>query len=168
MTLLKPMLSWMIVLWACKVFLFSLPYKFTQHPDTQHIFGTIGRWMSSTIHESLGGLFAQYGSYVIGTFELVTSVILLLPALLWFFNKVGLSKTGTSRQFFHSIGGLLVSAVMLGAVFFHLFTPLGIEVLHNGESDGGSLFYAALSLLVLGVVLFLLNRSNANTNSVCQ
>ena len=57
----------------------------------------------------------------------------------------------------HRIGGLMASAVMLGAVFFHLFTPLGIEVLHEGESDGGSLFYAALSILVLGVVLFLIN-----------
>jgi len=38
---------------------------------------------------------------------------------------------------------------MSGAVFFHLATPLGIEVLHNGVSDGGSLFYAAVSILVL-------------------
>ena len=37
--------SWVIVLWIAKVFLLSLPYKFTLHPDTQHIFGTIGAWM---------------------------------------------------------------------------------------------------------------------------
>ena len=55
-------------------------------------------------------------------------------------------------------GGLMASAVMAGAVFFHLVSPLGIEVLHNGESDGGSLFYAAVSILVLGFVLFFINR----------
>ena len=46
----------------------------------------------------------------------------------------------------------MAAVVMAGAVFFHLFTPLGIEVLHEGKSDGGSLFYAALSILVLGIV----------------
>ena len=38
-------ISWIIALWAAKVFLFSLPYKFSGHPDTQHIFGTIGEWL---------------------------------------------------------------------------------------------------------------------------
>jgi len=46
---------------------------------------------------------------------------------------------------------------MAGAVFFHLFTPLGIEVLHQGKSDGGSLFYAAVSILVLGIVMVIIN-----------
>ena len=56
------------------------------------------------------------------------------------------------------IGGLMASAVMAGAVFFHLVSPLGVEVLHEGKSDGGSLFYAALSILVLGLVMFAINR----------
>jgi hypothetical protein len=59
----------------------------------------------------------------------------------------------------------MASAVMAGAVFFHLFTPLGIEVLHEGQSDGGSLFYAAVSILVLGIVLFLINISAAKQQS---
>ncbi len=49
------------------------------------------------------------------------------------------------------------SMVMAGAVFFHVFTPLGIEVLHQGKSDGGSLFYAAVSILVLGIVMVIIN-----------
>jgi len=159
---LKPIASWAIVIWTCKVFLFSLPYKFTKHPDTEHIFGTIGQWISGTINATLGSVFAQFGSYAVGAFELVTSIILLLPALFWIFHKFGLRKSRPSRQKFHAIGGLLASMVMVGAVFFHLFTPLGIEVLHNGESDGGSLFYAAVSILVLGIVLFLLNKSGLN------
>ena len=51
----------------------------------------------------------------------------------------------------------MASGVMAGAVFFHLFTPLGIEVIHEGQSDGGSLFYAAASILVLGFVMFVAN-----------
>ena len=50
---------------------------------------------------------------------------------------------------------------MAGAVFFHLVTPLGIVVLHEGKSDGGSLFYAALSILVMGIVMFFINGKPA-------
>ena len=162
---LKAVVSWAIVVWTCKVFLFSLPYKFTLHPDTQHIFGTIGQWISTTINDSLGRLFANFGSYVVGSFELITSIVLLLPALLWVLHKTGLRVASPSRQRFHAIGGLMASAVMVGAVFFHLFTPLGIEVLHNGQSDGGSLFYAAVSILVLGDVLFLINLPGLKSKS---
>jgi len=159
MSYIKPVVSWLIALWASKVFLFSLPYKFTKHPDTEHIFGTIGQWIADTINVSLGNLFSSVGSYVVGSFELIASVILLLPALLWVLNKIGLRKGHSMRERFHAIGGLLASAVMAGAVFFHLFTPLGIEVLHEGKSDGGSLFYSAVSILVLGLVLFFINRA---------
>jgi hypothetical protein len=48
----------------------------------------------------------------------------------------------------------MASAVMAGAVFFHLVSPLGIDV----NNDGGSLFYAALSILILGLVLFGINQ----------
>ena len=48
----------------------------------------------------------------------------------------------------------MASAVMAGAVFFHLATPLGINVL----GDGGLLFGMAVSVLVLGIVLFIINR----------
>ena len=58
--------------------------------------------------------------------------------------------------------------VMAGAVFFHLFTPLGIEVLHQGESDGGSLFYAAVSILILGIVLFAINRGWSEDDKYAQ
>jgi len=149
-------LSWLIVAWICKVFLTSIPYKFSLHPDTQHIFGTIGEWMKGIFGDGIGGVFANYGSYAVGGFELITSIILLLPALLWFASKLGVSGT-PDRSKFHRIGGLMSSVVMAGAVFFHLFTPLGIEVLHEGKSDNGSLFYAAVSILVLGIVLFFLN-----------
>jgi len=149
--------SWLIVLWISKVFLFSLPYKFTLHPDTQHIFGIIGQWMSGILNESVGTWFSNYGSYVVGSFELLVSMILLLPALLWLLTKVNLLRRMPSQFLMHAAGGLFAFFVMSGAVFFHLVTPLGIEVIHEGQSDHGSLFYAATSIVFLGLVLFAIN-----------
>jgi len=157
--------SWVIVAWMCYVFLGSLPYKFTGHPDTQHIFGTIGNWLSGLLGNAIGSLFSQFGAYAVGAFELLTAVVLLFPALLWIKSKINKQPFGRTRRRWHQIGGLMASAVMAGAVFFHLFTPLGIEVLHNGQSDEGSLFRAAVSILVLGIVLFWINRHVFNSES---
>ncbi len=150
-------LSWVMALWMCKVFLFSLPYKFSGHPDTQHIFGTIGAWMSGILGDGIGNLFASVGAIGVGSVELVTSIVLLLPGLFWVLSKMGLAESAGKRAKFHRIGGAMAAAVMAGAVFFHVFTPLGIEVLHDGKSDGGSLFYAALSILISGVIMFVIN-----------
>lgn len=150
--------SWVIVAWICFVFLISLPYKFTLHPDTQHIFGTIGDWLGTFLGEGFGSLFSQFGSYVVGGFELLTAIVLSIPVLLWLKTLIAKQDFGKIRIRCHQIGGLMASMVMAGAVFFHLASPLGVEVLHQGESDGGSLFYKAVSILVLGVVLFIINR----------
>lgn len=152
--------SWAIVAWVCYVFLGSLPYKFSGHPDTQHIFSTIGNWMSGFLSRSVGDLFTQFGAYLVGSIELLTALLLLSPIVYWIMNKATAdNRVERFRARIHTIGGALASMVMAGAVFFHLFTPLGIAVLHNGQSDGGSLFRAAVSILVLGIVLFLINRS---------
>lgn len=152
-----PIFSWLVVLWIAKVFLFSLPYKFTLHPDTQHIFGTIGAWMQGVLTPAIGSWFRDYGAYAVGGVELFISLLLLVPALLFVLAKLQLIGSLPPRSFFHAFGGLMAAGVMAGAVFFHLFTPLGVEVLHEGKSDGGSLFYAALSILVLGIVMFVAN-----------
>lgn len=158
MRLVIAIVSWIIVAWTCYIFLGSLPYKFSAHPDTQHIFGTIGEWLAGFLGAGLGNLFAQFGAYVVGSFELITSLVLLLPALFWIKSVVTKKPFGNTRAKFHQVGGLMASSVMAGAAFFHLVSPLGIEVLHQGQSDGGSLFYAAVSILVLGIVLFVINR----------
>jgi len=150
--------SWAIVAWICYIFLGSLPFKFTLHPDTQHIFGTIGDWLGTFLGTQIGSLFSQFGSYVVGSFELLTSLVLLAPVLFWLKSLITKQAFGLARIRCHQIGGLMASMVMAGAVFFHLASPLGIEVLHQGESDGGSLFRAAVSILILGIVLFVINR----------
>jgi len=154
-------ISWLIIAWICKVFLFSLPYKFTLHPDTQHIFGTIGQWMKGFIGDSGGAIFANYGSYAVGGVELLTSLILLSPALFLLLKKVGIVGNIPNSHLVHAIGGAMASTVMAGAVFFHLFTPLGVEVIHEGKGDGGSLFYAAVSILILGASMAVINLIKA-------
>ena len=151
-------ISWIIAAWMLWVFLGSLPYKFTQHPDTQHIFGTIGAWLGGILGDGIGGLFANLGPYAVGAFELATSIVLLVPLFAWLTRKVVGGRPTRARAWWHRLGGAMAAVVMAGAVFFHLFTPLGIEVLHEGQSDGGSLFYAAVSILVGGIVMVLLNR----------
>ena len=160
--------SWLIVGWICFVFLSSLPYKFTAHPDTQHIFGTIAGWLGGLLGTTVGSLFRDFGAYAVGVIELITSLVLLLPALLWIISRLTKSFFGVTRRRFHVIGGLMASTMMAGAVFFHLFTPLGIVVLHEGESDGGSLFYAAASILVLGIVLAIVNKGWSDEDRFAQ
>ncbi|WP_299735273.1 hypothetical protein [uncultured Endozoicomonas sp.] len=149
--------SWICVVWIAKVFLLSLPYKFSNHPDTQHIFDTIGLWMKKVLSENIGNWFISHGAVTVGTTELIVSLILLTPALFYIGNKLFNIRLPFNTSFFHACGGLAASAVMAGAVFFHLFTPLGIVVLHEGKSDGGSLFYAAASILVLGFIMSVSN-----------
>ena len=152
--------SWLIVAWMCFIFLGSLPYKFTKSPDTQHIFGTIGEWIKGALGDAIGDFFTNFGGYLIGSVELLTSLLLLSPIIYWLKNR-GQQTPGINnfRAKAHSLGGIMASMVMAGAVFFHVFSPLGIEVLHNGQSDGGSLFRAAVSILILGVVLLFMNKS---------
>ncbi|MFT5880520.1 MAG: hypothetical protein ACI86X_001648 [Moritella sp.] len=149
--------SWLIVIWISKVFLTSIPYKFTAHPDTVHIFSTIGAWMTNTLSPALGNFFSEYGAIVVGSAELITSLVLLSPLVFFLKAKVTGQNNPAIRAKLHAIGGLVASGIMAGAVFFHLFTPLGVEVIHEGKSDGGSLFMAAFSILILGFVLFIVN-----------
>ncbi len=160
--IVKVVVSWVIALWASNVFITSLFYKFDDTAlEPQHIFSTIGTWMSDTISTTLGELFAQYGAVLIGIAELATALVLLSPIVLW-----------KHREKLHCIGGLMASVVMAGAVFFHIFTPLGWNptwavvneaaceaafLAPNACTDTG-LANAALSILILGLVMAALNK----------
>eukprot|EP01030_Chromulinospumella_sphaerica_P023758 gene23758-23807_t len=125
-----------MALFMAAIFLDSLRYKFTDHPKTQEIFGRLDSWSTSL---GLPGLFDHTGlfsQYVIGGIELLASSLLL----------VGLHPRFKHLQAGGALAGLLV---MLGAVSFHLFTPLGVDP--NG--DGAGLFAAACVNLAFAVIL---------------
>jgi uncharacterized membrane protein YphA (DoxX/SURF4 family) len=114
-----------LTLFVSFVFIQSLFFKFTDSVETQYIFNTLDDWGASLGFAGLfghGGIFSQY---VVGSAELIASSLLLL---------------GLTRQLriLRPIGALLGLGVISGAIFFHLFTPLGVAVPNaDGSSDGG-------------------------------
>jgi hypothetical protein len=126
----RPYLPWGLALFVAVVFVQSLFFKFSNSYETQHIFGVIGAWMGSIgLPVSIANGFANYGGYTIGTIELIASILLLRIAT-------------------QGWGALLAFAVISGAIFFHLATPLGVSVVINeaGERDGGQLFALAVGV----------------------
>lgn len=131
MKYIKQFLPHVVALFGSAVFLDSIRFKFTNHPNTQEIFGRLDAWTNSF---GVSGLFTQtgiFGPYAIGTAELIASALLLLGIL-------------PGLRVLQGYGALLAFAVMSGAVFFHLFTPLGIDP----NNDGGGLFMVAIILWV--------------------
>lgn len=129
-----------IAISASAVFLDSLRFKFTNTPKTQIIFNDLNDWAATFV---AGGIFSHEGlfsQYVIGTAEMVASAILLSTMLL------------KGYRFLQPVGAALGVAIMTGAISFHLFTPLGINV----DGDGGSLFFTACGAWIGLVALFFL------------
>lgn len=118
------------------VFLDSLRFKFTNHPKTQVIFGRLDGWASDLGAPGLFGQTGLFSQYVIGSIELLAAALLI----------VGLLPRFKHLQAAGALAGLLV---MLGAVSFHLFTPLGTDPNH----DGGGLFAAACTNLAFAAAL---------------
>lgn len=118
------------------VFLQSLPFKFSNSLETQHIFTTLAEWSGLT-------WFGLYGGYMIGAAELVTAILL--------FTKL------------RSIAAVMAMGIMSGAIFFHLFTPLGIVMPHFDATtglqigdDSGILFgMACLTWLSAAALIFI-------------
>ena len=78
-----------------------------------------------------------WGRLILGCFEFIIGIALLLP------------KTKISALFV-SIG------LMIGALGAHLFTPLGIVVEWDGNSDNGQLFMMAVIAFILSIISLIL------------
>lgn len=142
-------ISHALAVFSSLIFLDSLRYKFTDHPNTQEIFGRLNDWAASL---GANGLFAHTGlfsQYVIGTAELAASVLLLLGILPKF-------------RRLQALGALLGIAVMSGAISFHLFTPLGVDP----NNDGGGLF-AMACLVWLSCAILLMWRGKQLLALLC-
>jgi len=141
---IKTLLPWALAIFIAIVFVQSLFYKFSNTFETQHSIGTIGEWMEGLpLLNSVAEQFAAYGGYTVGSVELVAALLLIVR------------KT----QFF---GALLSWAVISGAIFFHLFTPLGVSVVINelGERDGGQLFAMACGVWFAGLAIMWIRKSD--------
>ncbi len=137
-------LPWVFAVFIAFVFVQSLFFKFSNSFETQHIFGTIGEWMAGIgFLEFAASGFAAYGGYTIGSIELVAAVLIL----------------ARKTQVF---GAALAFGVISGAIFFHLFTPLGVSVIINeaGARDGGQLFAMAVLVWIFSATLVVIRRQD--------
>jgi hypothetical protein len=148
MTWFKKHGHWLLTLFVAFVFIQSLFFKFTGSPETVYIFQTkLDPWAASL---GFPGVFAPGGLFsakVVGSFELIASVLLLAGAAL------------SSQRLVQVLGAALGLGVISGAIFFHLFTPLGVAVVNtDGSSDGGELFALACGVWVCCATLLWLRR----------
>lgn len=130
------------------IFLQSLFFKFSGAAEPVHIFSTLDQWAANAF--GFAGLFypsglsaifggAIFNATAIGIAELICAVLLLAG------NLPNLGRV-------QALGALGAMATMTGAIFFHLFTPLGIEVM----GDGGFLFMMACGVWISGAVILYL------------
>lgn len=129
------------VLVTCAVFLDSLRFKFTNHPNTQTIFGKLDAWAATFGAQGIFNQTGLFSQYTIGTVELFASILML----------VGFMPALRRLQTLGILAGVLV---LTGAVYFHLFTPLGIDP----NNDGGGLFIMAASIWGFGLLILFSRR----------
>lgn len=118
---------WALSAYIAFVFVQSLFFKFTGSKESIFIFSTLRDWSGI-------GLFEPAGRWIIGSAELVASILLFVPR---------------ARIF----GAAMAIGIMTGAIFFHLFTPLGVVIL----GDGGELFTLACGVWLSGWIILALS-----------
>jgi hypothetical protein len=148
MSWLKKHGHWLLTLYVAFVFVQSLFFKFTGSPETVYIFqGKLDPWAATL---GFPGVFAPGGIFsakVVGSFELIASLLLLVGAAV------------ASLRVLQVLGAALGLGVISGAIFFHLFTPLGVAVVNtDGSSDGGELFALACGVWLACAALLWLRR----------
>jgi uncharacterized membrane protein YphA (DoxX/SURF4 family) len=148
MNFLKKHGHWILTLFIAFVFIQSLFFKFSGSPETVYIFeGKLDPWAASL---GFKGVFAPGGIFsakVVGVAELLASLLLLVGAFM------------ARQRLVQVAGAALGLGVISGAIFFHLFTPLGIAVINtDGSSDGGELFMLACGVWISCAVLLWIRR----------
>ena len=139
---MKQKIQWVLVAFVAFVFLQSLFFKFAELFGneapyvTVYIFEQVGNWMRDDLGlPGLGSAFKDHGGVVIGSAELVASILLVI----------------TATRFY---GALLAVGVMSGAIFFHIFTPLGLfPYTQEGCTTAGCPQEYALFFMACGVWL---------------
>ena len=142
----KNIFLYILIAFVLFVFLQSLPFKFgiIESPETDIIFSTIAEWMKTVGLGFIAPSFASFGGIAVGAAELIASILLIIPA--------------TRR-----LGALFGLAVISGAIFFHLFTPLGVDRVVDEATqatDGGVLFIMACGVWVSCALILFLTRKN--------
>ncbi len=143
---------YVLTIWILVVFVPSLFSKFSGAPEAVYIFTTIDRWASERLGlDNLFGPGELLGPMTIGILEALASILLFVGAALTF-----APRTRDLGARLHRDGVVLTLAVISGALFFHLFTPLGIDVGDPDQGvpkDGGTLFAMAVSVFLSALLM---------------
>jgi len=117
---LKTIISWALRLATAIILLQTLYFKFTGQPESIELFAKLG--------------VEPWGRIGTGIFELVASILLLVPATVFF-------------------GALLGAGLMSGAILSHI-AVIGIE----SQGDGGQLFMLAIIVMICSTTLLLMHK----------
>ncbi len=117
---LRVAVPYLLAAYIVYILLWYLPFKFA--PDS-YLFNVIAEWVG------IAG-FEPYFRYFTGGVEAVACLLLVIPGL-------------------QVAGAAVALGTMSGALFFHLFTPLGIDPYH----DGGTLFREACTNWVFALAI---------------
>jgi len=124
-------LAWALAAFIAYIFIYYLQFKFTGHPGSVELFTTLTDWLGFHGHEK----FMRIGT---GSAELVAAILLFTP---W--TQV--------------VGAAMALAIMTGAIFFHVVSPLGIDP----YDDGGVLFKEACAVWISSLAIVVIRRRQA-------
>lgn len=119
--MMKKIAIWVLRIVPAAILVMTLYFKFTAHPQSVKLFTALGM--------------EPWGRIGTGVFELIASILLLIP------------RTTLA-------GAVLGLGLMSGAIFFHL-TKLGIYF----DGDAGLFTYAVITF-VCCLLLIIINRKN--------
>ncbi len=134
MTALRPIIlavPWLLALWIAYIFVWYLQYKFTGADGSVWLFTVLTDWLGLSGYEKV----MRIG---VGSAELLAAVLVLIRR----------------TQVF---GAAMSAAIMTGAIFFHVVSPLGIDP----YEDGGVLFTEACLVLLAALAILWLRRDEA-------
>ena len=116
----KNVISWILRITAATILLQTLYFKFTGHPESVELFTKLG--------------VEPWGRIGTGIIELITSILLLLPATVF-------------------VGAFMGIGLMFGAILLHI-TIIGVE----SKGDGGQLFMLAVIEIILCTIISILHK----------
>ena len=127
------LLTWPAAFYIAGILLWYEQYKLTGNPGSVWLFTVLSDWLFIDGHEKPFRLF-------VASMEIAASVLVVIPY---------------SRMW----GAAFALAIMSGAIFFHLASPLGIDPYH----DGGALFKEACTVWLSAAFILLAYRDEAKS-----
>lgn len=124
-------LTWPAAFWIAYEFLWYEQYKLTGNEGSVFLFTVLTDWLGVPGYEKAMRL-------GVGIAEIVAAILVVVPAT-------------------RMIGAALSLGIMLGAIFFHTVSPLGIDP----YGDGGVLFKEAVFTATMAAFILWVKRGEA-------